>query len=162
MAVTTQKSALVTLVDNGTGLPGWRKPQEVFQAGMTYVPFDFTQSGAGDQNSTCDLCFLPAGRHRVVGTLSWASWPVMTNGAIRIGHTGYTQSDGTVIGAADAAFLAQTTTTSAGQSQMLAALQFDYDAKAPVRVQLTNNGTGGIADAARIRGHFLVTPTGAV
>jgi hypothetical protein len=119
--------------------------------------FTFTQSGAGDQNSTANLCYLPRGKHRVLLGSSYLSWPAMTNGAIRLGHTGYTQPDGTAVAADDDAFMAATTTTGAGQAAFAGAgtvgAYADYHAAGDLTLQAKFSGTGGIADGASIKGY---------
>jgi len=67
--------------------------------------FDHTRAAVGDANSTVDLIDVPAGRVRIV-------MPdfVIANSAfgaartMEVGHTGYTDKDGTVVAADDDAF----------------------------------------------------------
>lgn len=74
-------------------------------AKLRFAYFQFTQVGAGDAGSTAALVKLPSGRVRIFAGLSRISHSAL--GAARVmdvGHTGYTQPDGTEI-AADADFL---------------------------------------------------------
>jgi hypothetical protein len=80
----------------------------------------------------------------------------MTNGAIQIGHTGYTQPDGTAVVASATALLGSTTTTSAGRANLASGF-FDYESTTPVRVQLKGTGTGGIEDTKAFSGVFSLT-----
>lgn len=154
MAVTTLKSAQVTAIQAG-GLANWQDPYDL-TCSVVFCPWDYTQVGAGDQNSTCDLCYLPAGKHRVFGAQSSVEYPSMTNGAIQIGHAGYTQPDGTVVNASATAISAAITTTSAGRAVCTVPF-FDYESKDPLLVRLKASGSGGIADTANLKGVFCVS-----
>jgi hypothetical protein len=152
MGVTTLKSAEVTAVDAG-GLANWQQPRT--GPGLPLAKtFTFTQAGAGDQNSTADLCYLPPGNHRVYS--GFLDYPAMTNGAIQVGHAGYTQLDGTVVAASATALLGSTTTTSAGRANIPVGF-FDYNSVAPVKVVLKGTGTGGIEDTKVFTGVLNLT-----
>ena len=158
MAVTAQKSVQVAALEANTfPLIGSYQYRGQVLAGA----FDFTQSGAGDANSTADLCFLPHGRHRVFLVLSAMMWSAVTNGQVQIGHTGFTQHDGSVIAAAQAALVSPLSIVTAGQTMLgLSSPWFDYDAIKPVRVQALFSGSGGVSNGATLRGAFAMTPRG--
>jgi hypothetical protein len=147
MGVTTLKSAEVTAVDAG-GLANWQQPRT--GPGLPLAKtFAYTQAGAGDQNSTADLCYLPPGNHRIYS--GFIDYPTMTNGALQIGHAGYTQNDGTVVAASATALLGSTTTTAAGRANVPTGF-FDYNSVAPLKIVAKFTGTGGVADTAAFTG----------
>lgn len=150
MGVTTQKSTQVTALDAG-GLANWQSATKLHQS-VRLLPFEFTQSGAGDQNSTADLVKLPPGKFRVALGNSWIDYPATTNGALQVGHTGYTGNDGVAVAASATAFLGSTTITSAGRTTLLAAAFFDYDSPTEITVQAKFTGTGGVAGSAVFKG----------
>lgn len=100
MAVTTEKSTQVT---NMEALPPVRLNTNELGGRIRIARFTFTQgAAAGDATSTMDLTKLPVGK--TVTVLKSASRIVVSAfGASRtldIGHTGYTNLDGTVVAAA--------------------------------------------------------------
>lgn len=156
MAVTTQKSAQTTAQDAG-GLANQQSARAV-RADLEVIPFAFTQTGTGDQNSIAALCYLPAGRRRVFLSLSTVDYSAVASGQIDIGHTGYTQPDGTVVAANAAALADNMAITSAGRATLTGAgAFFDYDAKEPVLVQALYVGSGGAAAGHTLNGVLMVS-----
>ena len=98
MAVTTEKSTQRT---NETATPPVLNPVHNAHGRVRSSYFSFTQgAAAGDATSTADLIKLPAGKVRVLKTESLVICSAF--GAARtidIGHTGYTQRDGTAVAA---------------------------------------------------------------
>lgn len=94
MAVTAEKSAVLTKMDDS--------PQDLvtpreWLGRVRYIRVNFTQgTAAGDANSTADLARLPQGRVLVIGALSEIFHDAFGAGrTFDVGHTGYTQRDGT-------------------------------------------------------------------
>jgi hypothetical protein len=75
-------------------------------AKLRFKYFTFTQgAAAGDANSTADLVYLPAGKVRIFGGLSRVSHSAFgASRVLDVGHTGFTQPDGTAV-VADEDFL---------------------------------------------------------
>ena len=100
MAVTTEKSDQVT---NQEALPPVRLNTDELGGRLRIARFSFTQGvAAGDANSTVDLVKLPPGKTlTILKNLSRVACSAF--GAARlldIGHTGFTNLDGTVVAAA--------------------------------------------------------------
>lgn len=96
MAVTSEKSAILTKRFDAS-------PQELanpreFEGRIRYHRVDFTQgAAAGDANSLQDVAKLPPGKVRVLGHLSKLFHDAFgSSRTLDVGHTGYTQRDGTV------------------------------------------------------------------
>lgn len=81
-----------------------------------YWFFSFTQgAGAGDANSTIDLRQLPPGKFRIVGQASYVRTSAFgASRTLDIGHTGYTQPDGTAVAADEDALHSAADVSSAG------------------------------------------------
>jgi hypothetical protein len=146
MPVTAQKAPQVTAFEAGTGL------DTLDYGEVQYVRFRHAQAGLGDQGSTADLCYLPAGKLRVLPSLSALRTPAIANGAASVGHAGFAGPDGSATAAAAAAFASGLALTAAGTFPLHGAA-VDVVSKAPVLVRATFTGAGGIPDAAVIEGH---------
>lgn len=100
MAVTAEKSNQVT---NEEAKPPVRLRTDELGGRLRIARFTFTQgASAGDANSTADLIKLPIGKSVTV-LKSMSRIVCSAFGAARvldIGHTGYTNLDGTVVAAA--------------------------------------------------------------
>jgi hypothetical protein len=93
MAVTEQKSAILQQKDESP--QNLLTPRE-FEGRIRFHRINFTQDGNGDANSLADLAELPPGRVRVLGGLSKVYYDAFgSSRTLDIGHTGYTQRDGT-------------------------------------------------------------------
>ena len=100
MAVTTEKSDQVTDLE---ALPPVRLNTNELAGRLRIARFSFTQgAAAGDANSTIDLVKMPVGKTvTILKNLSRVACSAF--GAARlldIGHTGFTNLDGTVVAAA--------------------------------------------------------------
>lgn len=125
--------------------------------------FTFTQgAAAGDANSTADLVKLPPGKNiTLLKNLSRATCSAL--GAARvldIGHTGYTNIDGTVVAAAADVLLdggdvsaAATLAMGAGTNALTANDAFVFDNKTGVTLQAKVLG-GTIPAGATLNGYF--------
>jgi len=124
--------------------------------------FEFTQgAAAGDATSTQDLCKLPSGKIRILTGLSRVDFSAF--GAARtlnIGHTGFTNADGTTVAAAAALFASAVDVSAAGNTTLAeAAVANDgtmqaLESKEGVTVQAAVAG-GTIPAGATLTG-FLV------
>jgi hypothetical protein len=148
MPVTSQKSSQVTNVDAGTQL------SSLDHGKVEYMPFSFTQSGAGDQNSLADLVYLPAGRLRVLPGASYLSYPTLANCAVGIGHTGYDQPDGTAVAADATAFASAQAVATAGKAALNGAAYVDLWSAEPILVQMKFTGSGGVANGGAYAGYI--------
>lgn len=159
MAVTAEKSIQVTNMEANPPV----KLETNERHGRTRIAyFSHTQgAAAGDIGSTVDLCKLPAGKVRVLKTESYIV--CSTFGAARvldIGHTGYTQPDGTVV-AASADTIADGIDVSAAASKQMGAgtnaLGTDptvvYESKAGLTIQAVVAG-GTWPVAATLKGYI--------
>lgn len=116
MAVTVQYSAEFT--NHNAALPIY-VPSYTWRGRLRVAYFRFTQSGAGDANSTAELVHLPAGKIRVLGNLSTIYFDAF--GAARtldVGYRAHTNEDGTAV-AEDEDFFATAVDVSAAGSAVL-------------------------------------------
>lgn len=153
MAVTTQKS---DQIDRETARPVTIADPADSHGKLRMAYFNFAQSGAGDANSTVDLVKLPSGRVRVYAGLSRVAHSAFgSSRTLDIGHTGFTQLDGTAVAADEdalhsAANVAATggfaPVDETGHGQM-----FVYQADGPVTIQAKVEG-GTIPDGATLEG----------
>lgn len=100
MAVTTEKSTQVT---NMEAVPSVRLNAGELHGRMRIARFTFTQgAAAGDANSTADLVKLPPGKNiTLIKSLSRVVCSALgASRVLDIGHTGYTNVDGTAVAAA--------------------------------------------------------------
>jgi len=161
MAVTTEKSTQVT---NMEATPPVRLAAGELHGRMRIARFTFTQgAAAGDANSTADLVKLPAGKNvTLLKNLSRITCSAL--GAARvvdIGHTGYTNIDGTVIAAAADNLLdggdvsaAATLSMGAGTNGLTAndAVVFNSRGGATLQAKVTG---GTIPAGATLNGYFV-------
>lgn len=112
MALTAEKSTQVAASD----APGTILMPADMGAKLRFKYFTFTQgAAAGDANSTVDLCELPAGKVRIFGGLSRVSTSAFgASRVLDVGHTGFTQPDGTAVAAAEAALHSAADISAAG------------------------------------------------
>lgn len=144
MAVTTEDSDQIVKME---ALPPTRLRADELGGRMRIARFEFTQgAAAGDANSLVNLVKIPAGKSvMILKNLSRITCSAFGAGrTIDIGHTGYTNTDGTAVSAdADilldggdletAALLALGVGTAAGPASLNDA--FEIDAKSPVTIQ---------------------------
>jgi len=162
MAVTTQKSTLITNLEADPVV----YPDAIDLRGKLRVyRFDFTQSGAGDANSTVDLFYLPPGRSRIYMPLSevhTSAWGTGTS--MDIGWAAHTDIEGDAVavdvdGLVNGADIAAAGLFSEAELRSGAGLD-DLDTKLietreRVLIQAIALGAG-IPDAATMKGHFIV------
>lgn len=97
MAVTTQQSAQMALID---GDPRTPNPVHEWAGRLRIALFDFTQAGAGDAGSLAELVKLPAGHVRLILPLSRIGFSAL--GASRtmdVGWAAYSGHDGSAVAA---------------------------------------------------------------
>lgn len=160
MAVTTEKSTQVT---NMEAMPPVKLAAGELHGRIRIARFTFTQgAAAGDANSTADLVKLPPGKNiTLLKNLSRVTCSAL--GAARvldIGHTGYTNIDGTVVAAAADVLLdggdvsaAATLAMGAGTNALTANDAFVFDNKTGVTLQGKVTG-GTIPAGATLHGYF--------
>lgn len=103
MAVTTENS---TQYANTVATPPVKNA--AYDAGGTLKAFYFshTQAVEGDANSLVNLVKLPAGKYRILLDQSViATSDLGTGNTMDVGHTGYTNVDGTAVTADEDAFI---------------------------------------------------------
>ncbi len=160
MALTAEKSTQIT---NMEAIPPVNLQTNERHGRLRLAYFSFTQgAAAGDANSTADLVKLPAGRVRVLKTVSELICSAF--GAARvldIGHTGYTQMDGTVVAASADTILdgadvsaAVKVIMGAGTNALTTDPSVVYESKLGLTVQAIVAG-GTIPVAATLKG-FIV------
>lgn len=161
MAVTTEKSAQVT---NMEASPPVKLNASELHGRLRIARFEFTQgAAAGDATSTFDLVKIPAGKTITV-LKSLSRFNCSAFGAARtvdIGHTGYTNLDGTVVAAAADVLLdgadvsaAAKIVMGAGASALTDDDAFVFDAKSQVTLQGVVAG-GTIPVGATVKGYFV-------
>lgn len=101
MAVTTYATEYSTQVAKhdlpATYFPGNPPRQPEDEGHVHYLRFDFTQgAAAGDATSTQGLCYLPAGRWRILGAFIDTS-AFGASRTLDIGWDAFTQHDGTAV-----------------------------------------------------------------
>jgi hypothetical protein len=117
--------------------------------------FDFTQSGAGDANSTVDLVRLPPGRYRLVPNMSRITGSAFgASRVLDVGHTGWTKPDGTAV-AADAEAIVADGDVSSAATLIGKNTYVVVEAKAAVTIQAKVAG-GTIPDGATLNGFITV------
>lgn len=115
MTVTAQQS---TQVSNGNLFPAV-KNEVADLAKLRIARIDFTQSGQGDIGSTIDLVKLGAARYRIIPALSYLQWSAYGTGCtLSVGHTGWTNLDGSTVAAAPAAIEDTLDVHAAGQATL--------------------------------------------
>lgn len=156
MAVTNQKSDQLANADK---VPAVRNlPQDV-SGKLRIGRFTFTQSGAGDANSTVALAKLPPGRVRVIAALSRIANSAF--GAARtldIGHQAYTGFDGQQVSADEDAIDAAQDVSGAGNYSPTGTLGDDetilFESQDGVVLEAKVKG-GTIPNGATLKGYFL-------
>jgi len=161
MAVTTEKSTQVTQME---ATPPTKLDATELVGKLRIARFDFTQgSAAGDATSTMDLVKIPPGKTvRIFKSMSRII--VSAFGAARlldIGHTGYTNLDGTAVAAAADVFMDGQDVSAAalircglGTNAFTAEDAFAINAKEAVVIQAVVAG-GTIPAAATINGYLV-------
>jgi len=116
MAVTTQNSTeYAELITDPPAI----QPGDEYTGKVRVLKFSFTQSGAGDANSLLNLTKLPAGRWAIQTGLSKVKFDAFgASRTLDVGHTGYTEPDGTAVPADEDAFAAALDVSSAGTAFM--------------------------------------------
>ena len=113
-------------------------------AGVGVAAFTFTIPASGFvQDDEILLGYVPkGGRVLSIGRVTWQALGAST--AIRVGHKGYTQPNGTVVAADDDAFMASVATTSADGRNMDIASRFtpmgpilNKESRTPVYAKIT-------------------------
>lgn len=118
--------------------------------------FSFTQSGAGDADSTIVLAKLPAGRLRIVLDETRIANSALGSGrTLNIGLQAYTSKDGSAVAADDDALKAGVAAASAATAAISAAAGADptvfVNSRDGVTIEATVKG-GTIPDAATLFG----------
>lgn len=161
MAVTAEKSTQVT---NMEATPPVKLAPSELHGRVRIAYFAFTQgAAAGDANSTADLVKIPPGKNiRVLKNLSRVTCSAL--GAARVldvGHTGYTNVDGTAVAAAADVLLdggdvsaAATLAMGAGTNALTANDAFLINARSEVTLQGKVTG-GTIPAGATLNGYFM-------
>ena len=160
MAVTTEKSDQVT---NQDALPVVKLNTNELGGRIRIARFSFTQgAAAGDATSTQDLIKLPPGK-TVTILKSMSRIVCSAFGASRlldIGHTGFTNNDGTAVAAAaDVLMDGQDVSAAAlikmglGTNAFTADDAFTYDARQAITIQAVVAG-GTIPAGATINGYI--------
>jgi hypothetical protein len=120
--------------------------------------FKHTQAGAGDATSTVNLCYLPAGRKRVLGRGGSIDFSAFgASRLLKVGYPAHTKIDGTAVNASDNAFIAALDVSTAGNAtfgQAAAGRHLLLDSKEPLLIQATCTG-GTIPDLATLEGYIL-------
>jgi len=154
MAVTTENSTEYgeLILD-----PPTIQPSDEYSGELRFFKFSFTQGGsAGDANSLANLTLLPAGRWAVMTGLSKVKFDAFGAGrTLDIGHTGYTEPDGTSVSADVDAFADGIDVENAGVSFMDAGdgMVRVIDAVNPVVVQAIVLGDT-IPDGTKVFGYI--------
>lgn len=153
MSTTAQKSTQLTNPDTLPEVKNY-----VYDVGgkIRIRYFDFTQSGAGDANSTVDLVAIEAGRVRILPALSRIKYSAFgASRTLDIGHTGYTKHDGTAVSAAADKIVDGLDVSSAGNAALgsgtNAVPEFAFETKDGTTIQAKVAG-GTIPDAATLSG----------
>lgn len=102
MAVTTQTSTELTNILSATPTT---YEASAYGGELRFIPFTFTQAGAGDSTSVIDLAKLPAGNITLIGGLSKIYNSALgTSAVLDIGYTAYVEPDDTSVTASETAF----------------------------------------------------------
>lgn len=159
MAVTAEKSTQIT---NGEAKPPVMLEPRDSHGRLRVAKFDFTQgAAAGDATSTADLVKLPPGKIRVLGSLSKICFSAF--GAARtldVGYTAHTDSNGTTVVAAAAAFCSAVDVSAAGSAVLDEAIAAGadttatFDSRSGVTLQAKVAG-GTIPAAATLKGYIV-------
>lgn len=134
---------------------------------VRFVPFTFTQSGAGDATSIANLAFLEGGRYHIYPKSSY-----MQNSAfgasrvLDIGLAAYTDEDGNTVAAQPLLFDDDIDVSAAAGaalgSDIAAATGGKFLVKTRSGVAITATVAGGtIPDGATLKGYIAVAPVGA-
>ena len=115
------------------------------------MSFTYTQSGAGTAGDTVNLCNLPGGSIRVLGTSTTYS-AFGASRTIKLGHTAYVNLAKTTVAASSTAFLASTSIATAGTTTTHATAKFT--SREGILVQALIEG-GTLPDAATLTGYVL-------
>lgn len=161
MAVTTENS---TQYANTVATPPVKNAP--YDAGTPKVfYFTHTQAVEGDATSLVNLVKLPAGKYRIILAQSCAATSDFGTEAqtLDIGHTGYTNFDGTAVPAAadafcsavDVATAAVTTYFTEGRADDAADMTFFVDSTTEVVIQGAV-GTAAIPAGATIKGYVTI------
>lgn len=138
MALTAEKSLVAAAVGTGVTVESVSGKGE-----MVYFYVNFTQSAAiGDANSTADLVILPPGKWRYIADASKLFYSAF--GAARtldVGYGSYTEPDGDIIAAAQAAIDLTKDVAAAGSYSPGGALTADgtllLNSKTPITIYAT-------------------------
>lgn len=116
MTVTTQKSDQLAL---GDLTPDEKINASEFTGKARIAYVSFTQVGVGDVGSTIDLCKLPAGRVRVLGSASFLSTSAQSTArTLSVGNAAYTGIDGVAVAASVNSVKAAYSTASAALTRL--------------------------------------------
>lgn len=120
--------------------------------------FDFTQSGAGDANSTAILAKLPAGRLRILREASVISSSAFgASRTLDVGYQAFTAKDGTETAADADALVDGVSVANAATNAMDAAAGADptlfVNSRTGVTIEATVLG-GTIPDGATLKGYI--------
>jgi hypothetical protein len=155
MAVTNQKSAQVTALDNNTGALNVSD----YKGKLRFLFFSHVQSGAGDATSTVDLVKLPAGKIRLVMPLSRIYRSAFgASRVLDIGWTAYTDQNGAAVAAAPAGLVNDLDVSAAGNSNPTGVVgeheTKEFDSRDGVLLQAVVAG-GTIPDGAKVSGYLV-------
>ena len=113
--------------------------------------FTYTQVGAGAAGDLINLCKLPAGNVRVIGTSATYS-AFGASRTIKLGHTAYVNLANATVAASSTAFLTSTSIATAGTTTTHTTQKLV--SKEGILVQALIEG-GTIPDAATLTGYVL-------
>jgi len=160
MAATTENS---TQYANTVATPPVKNA--AYDAGSPKVfYFNHKQAAAGDANSLVNLVKLPAGKYRILLDQSViCTSDLGTGNTLDVGHTGYTNFDGTAvtadedafISAADVATAAAATYFSESRSAASDDMTFFVDSTTEVIIQAKSE-TAGIPKDATFNGYITI------
>lgn len=161
MAVTTENSTQYAK-DIAPGTAGLN--QHYDQGRLSFFDFAFTQgAAAGDANSLVNLRQLPPGKYLIIAQASYVRTSAFGDSrTLDIGHTGYTQPDGTTVAADEDALHSAADVSAAGgfipADETYAGTNggtFLINSATPVVIQAKVEG-GTIPAAATIAGYLVV------
>lgn len=142
-ATTTESTQYARSAGTSTG---YNMPTD-YSGDVRIFAFDFSQSGAGDQNSIGKLSMLPSGKIRI---LDIEFNHDAMGGAIDVGHDAYTDETGTTVAADRDAFKAASATTSAGTKRIF--VNKVFHSRDGIPVWFMTNAVGPLPDGATMNG----------
>jgi len=158
MAVVDQDS---TQIANESATPPVKNDSCDDRGRLRVKRFDLVQSGAGDATSIQSVFKIPPGKVNIHLALSRIAFSAFgASRVLDIGHSGYTEPDGDVIAAADAAFANDIDVSGAGNANPTGVVGgdeiFQVNSKNGTTIICTVAG-GTIPDAATLDGCFYIS-----